>query len=83
MTTSLPLSAPDQPPPPCAADPEAFYPNAHAERAIRAARAVCLTACPYTDACLQWALDAGDDEGIFGGTTPHERRLMRTRRVVA
>lgn len=71
---------------PCAAKPEAFYPatfGKRSERKVRAARAVCLTQCPYTAQCLQLALDTDDDEGIFGGTTPHQRRLMKTRQVVA
>jgi hypothetical protein len=27
--------------------------------------------------CLDWALRAGEPAGIWGGTTPDERRLLR------
>lgn len=36
------------------------------------ARTLCAD-CPVWDACLAWALDAKEPEGIWGGTTPSER----------
>jgi WhiB family redox-sensing transcriptional regulator len=39
--------------------------------------------CPVVSACLQYAVDAGFDYGIFGGMTPTERRSwVRRRRLV-
>jgi len=38
--------------------------------------------CPVVSACLQYAVDAGFDYGIFGGMTPRERMaLVRQRRL--
>lgn len=33
--------------------------------------------CPVRAECLRYALSAGEDEGIWGGTTPAERRRLR------
>lgn len=46
-----------------------------------AARAVCAR-CPVTDACLEDALSRSDpdDWGVWGGTTRHERIVIRRRR---
>lgn len=33
--------------------------------------------CPLTAACLQFALDRGIDEGIWGGTLPSTRSLLK------
>ena len=60
-------------------DPEIFFPLAEAgpgARQIAAARAVCAR-CPVVMYCLDWALRAGEPEGIWGGTTPDERRRLR------
>jgi|GEM_PF-5394588 len=32
--------------------------------------------CPVVSACLRSALEAGDCEGVWGATTPRERRAM-------
>src|SRR6478672_2627736 len=40
-----------------------------------AAVALCGT-CPVQGPCLAWALEAGDCHGVWGGTTPRERRAM-------
>jgi WhiB family redox-sensing transcriptional regulator len=41
--------------------------------------AVC-RACPVRRPCLEFALDAGEALGVWGGATPRERRrLLRTR----
>lgn len=44
-----------------------------------AAKQVCAT-CPVRSDCLAWALDAGEDFGIWGGLTAVERRPLRDRR---
>lgn len=61
-------------------DPEAFFPLAaegtpvgDAERAY--AKSVC-AGCPVRSACLEWALDTGQDYGVWGGMTEGERRTL-------
>jgi hypothetical protein len=54
-------------------DPEVFFP-APSEPAD-AAVALCRT-CDVQGACLAWALDVGDCHGVWGATTPRERRAM-------
>jgi len=54
-------------------DPETFFP-APSEPAD-AAVAVCRT-CDVQGACLAWALEVGDCHGVWGATTPRERRAM-------
>jgi WhiB family transcriptional regulator, redox-sensing transcriptional regulator len=54
-------------------DPETFFPapNEPADTAI----AMC-GSCDVQGACLAWALEVGDCHGVWGGTTPRERRAM-------
>jgi WhiB family transcriptional regulator, redox-sensing transcriptional regulator len=54
-------------------DPEVFFP-APSEPAD-AAVALCRT-CDVQGACLAWALEVGDCHGVWGATTPRERRAM-------
>jgi hypothetical protein len=54
-------------------DPEVFFP-APSEPAD-AAIALCRT-CDVQGACLAWALEVGDCHGVWGATTPRERRAM-------
>jgi hypothetical protein len=56
------------------ADPEIFFPGSHDDP--NPALAVCHR-CPVSAACLAAALDAGDCDGVWGGTTASERRMMR------
>jgi WhiB family redox-sensing transcriptional regulator len=61
------------------ADPELFFPAAHDTMRVRAARAVC-GRCVVRQDCLDYALDQGPDlQGIWGGTTSHERKNRRRR----
>lgn len=60
-------------------DPEWFFPvgeTGPARRDVMAAKAVCAR-CPVARDCLAWALRTGEPAGIWGGTTPDERRTMR------
>jgi WhiB family redox-sensing transcriptional regulator len=60
-------------------DPELFFPIASAgpaARLISKAKATCAR-CEIQRACLDYALDAGPVQGVWGGTTEHERRLLR------
>ncbi len=62
------------------ADPELFFPIAAGSVGARqadAARRIC-AGCGVRRECLQFAIETGEAHGIWGGTTPDERR--RTRR---
>jgi WhiB family transcriptional regulator, redox-sensing transcriptional regulator len=61
------------------ADPELFYPvgtAGPAQQQVDAAKAICAH-CPVQNACLDWALRVGEAHGVWGGTTPEERRWLR------
>ena len=60
-------------------DPELFYPVSSAGPALeQAARAKAICArCTVRSDCLSWALRAGEPDGVWGGTTPDERRYLR------
>src|ERR687897_314870 len=50
-------------------DPELFFPIGNTGPAIvqlEEAKAVCRR-CPVTEECLSWALESGQDAGIWGG----------------
>jgi WhiB family transcriptional regulator, redox-sensing transcriptional regulator len=64
------------------ADPDLFFPvgtTGAALRQIEAAKTVC-RACPSLDACLEFALDTGQDAGVWGATSEEERRAIRRAR---
>lgn len=66
-------------------DPELFFPvgtTGPALDQIDAAKAVCQR-CPVMAECLAWALKNGEPDGIWGGRTTDERRLLRRRPRVA
>jgi hypothetical protein len=54
-------------------DPETFFPapNEPADAAVSLCRG-----CDVQGPCLAWALEVGDCHGVWGGTTPRERRAM-------
>ncbi|GAB3863220.1 hypothetical protein GCM10028801_30330 [Nocardioides maradonensis] len=57
-------------------DPAAFFPEKGDVRtATLQALKVCKE-CPVSTQCLQWALDNNELHGIFGGTTPNDRRVL-------
>ncbi|MFI6294704.1 WhiB family transcriptional regulator [Nonomuraea sp. NPDC050790] len=65
------------------ADPELFFPITWEGRpgpAADEARRIC-QACPVRRACLDWALGTGEPDGMWGGTTPAERRRLRARQL--
>ena len=45
-----------------------------------AAKAVCAS-CPIQRGCLQWALDTGQEAGVWGGTSEDERRALKRRQA--
>ncbi|MGW1587870.1 WhiB family transcriptional regulator [Streptomyces sp. NPDC002386] len=60
-------------------DPEVFFPLADfsapgTEASL--ARAICRR-CPVIIACRTWAIDQGEDDGIWGATTAVQRRAIR------
>ena len=61
-------------------DPELFFPigtDGPALAQVEQAKAVCRR-CHVQADCLQWSLDAREQHGIWGGTTPQERaELLR------
>jgi WhiB family redox-sensing transcriptional regulator len=64
-------------------DPDLFFPVSASGASvpqIEEAKQVCRR-CPVCAACLRWALDRGENAGIWGGTTEDERRNVRLLRA--
>ena len=60
-------------------DPELFFPigtSGPALTQISQAKAVCRR-CPAMSECLTWALESGQDAGVWGGDDEDERRAMK------
>ena len=55
-------------------NPELFFPAKGVN--ARPAKRVCAL-CPVRQACLSWALQAGERHGIWGGVSARDRRGMR------
>ena len=67
------------------ADPELFFPIGAigpSMRQIDAAKAVCRS-CSVAADCLSWAIDTGQDSGVWGGKSEDERRLIRRESLTA
>lgn len=54
-----------------------FYPKRGQD--LHVPRAICNT-CPVAEQCLEYALDAGEKYGLWGGTSERERRRLRALR---
>jgi WhiB family redox-sensing transcriptional regulator len=66
-------------------DPELFFPIGNSGPAllqIAEAKAVCQR-CPVTSECLSWAIESGQDAGVWGGMSEDERRALKRRRARA
>jgi len=66
-------------------DPELFFPIGTAGPAatqVEAAKVVCQR-CPVVEPCLSWALETGQDAGVWGATSEDERRALKRRAVRA
>ena len=66
-------------------DPELFFPigtTGPAATQVEQAKVVCRR-CPAVEPCLTWALDTGQDAGVWGGTSEDERRALKRRSVRA
>lgn len=63
----------------CEQLPEFFFPQRDAmnqiELEINVAKTVCAE-CPVKNLCLEYAVIAKEPYGIWGGTTPEERRKL-------
>ena len=62
-------------------DPELFFPVGNTGPAllqIEEAKAVCRS-CEVVDTCLKWAMESGQDSGVWGGMSEDERRAMKRR----
>lgn len=62
-------------------DPELFFPLGDSGPAllqIEDAKAICRS-CNVLSDCLSWAMESGQDSGIWGGLSETERRALRRR----
>jgi len=62
-------------------DPELFFPVGNTGPAvdqIEKAKSVCAR-CTVTEVCLQYALESGQDSGVWGGLSEDERRALKRR----
>ena len=60
-------------------DPELFFPIGNigpSLHQVEEAKRVCRR-CSVADDCLSWAMDTGQDSGVWGGKSEDERRLIR------
>ena len=67
------------------ADPELFFPIGNTGPAIlqiEEAKAVCRT-CEVVETCLKWAIESGQDSGVWGGMSEDERRALKRRNARA
>ena len=66
-------------------DPELFFPIGNTGPAIlqiEEAKQVCRR-CEVREQCLAWALEAGQDHGVWGGLSEDERRALKRRNARA
>jgi WhiB family transcriptional regulator, redox-sensing transcriptional regulator len=64
-------------------DPELFFPIGNSGPAllqIDEAKQVCRR-CTVMDECLRWAIDSGQDAGVWGGMSEDERRALKRRTI--
>jgi WhiB family redox-sensing transcriptional regulator len=64
-------------------DPELFFPIGNTGPAllqIDQAKAICRR-CPVIETCLQWAMETGQDAGVWGGLSEDERRALKRRKA--
>jgi len=62
-------------------NPELFFPDGNAGRAllqIEEAKTVCRR-CEVAQTCLKWAMESGQDAGVWGGLSSEERRALKRR----
>jgi WhiB family redox-sensing transcriptional regulator len=62
-------------------DPELFFPIGNGEPALRQiekAKVVCRR-CEVVEACLSWAMESRQEDGVWGGLSADERRALKRR----
>ena len=62
-------------------DPELFFPigsTGPAATQVDQAKVVC-ERCTVVEDCLTWALETGQENGVWGGTSEDERQALRRR----
>ncbi|MER7110562.1 WhiB family transcriptional regulator [Streptomyces sp. NPDC000229] len=62
-------------------DPDLFFPIGNTGPAVlqaEEAKSVCRR-CPVREPCLEWALESGQEAGVWGATTEDERRALKRR----
>ncbi|MFE7774433.1 WhiB family transcriptional regulator [Streptomyces sp. NPDC057445] len=62
-------------------DPDLFFPIGNTGPAllqVAEAKAVCRR-CPVREQCLEWAMEHGQDAGVWGGLGEDERRAFKRR----
>ncbi|MEJ8632964.1 WhiB family transcriptional regulator [Streptomyces sp. NPDC006475] len=62
-------------------DPDLFFPVGNTGPAllqVAEAKAVC-NRCPVQQQCLEWAMEHGQDSGVWGGLGEDERRALKRR----
>jgi WhiB family redox-sensing transcriptional regulator len=68
---------------PCQQAPDIFFlekGDHQGPEKIRMSKAICAE-CPVKFLCLEYALEAGEDDGIWGGLTRNERKALKRSRV--
>ena len=66
-------------------EPELFFPIGNTGLAlpqIEEAKAVCRR-CEVVETCLSWAMESGQDAGVWGGLSEDERRALKRRNARA
>ena len=66
-------------------EPELFFPvgtSGPAVRQIQQAKQVCRR-CDVREQCLAWAMEVGQDHGVWGGLSEDERRALKRRKARA
>ncbi len=61
-------------------DPDLFFPARGDSFTARNAQAVC-AACPVAEQCLEFAIEVGETEGIWGGLSGRQLRAEKRRRA--
>ena len=64
-------------------DPELFFPEGNTGAALlqlEEAKAVCRR-CEVAEICLKWAIESGQEAGVWGGMSEDERRALKSRKA--
>lgn len=64
-------------------EPELFFPIGNTGPALQQideAKRVCQS-CDVQEPCLNWAIESGQDAGVWGGLSEDERRSLKRRRA--